>query len=282
MKFGIVMFVTDYSMSVRELATAAEERGFESLFLPEHSHIPTSRMSPWPGGSELPRHYLHTLDPFVALTAAASCTTTLLIGTGVCLVAQRDPIQLAKEVSTLDLLCGGRFLFGIGGGWNREEMTNHGTNPVKRFEIMRENVLAMKAIWAHDEAKFHGEHVSFDPLWQWPKPVQKPHPPILVGGDGPTVLQRVLEYGDGWFPLHGRSEAPLGDRIAELNRLAAERGRGPIPVTMFGAPAQHQTVEEFAEAGVSRCVFLVPSAGADQVLPILDRLVEMVESFGGA
>jgi probable F420-dependent oxidoreductase len=280
LKFGIVMFVTDYSMTVRDLATAVEERGFESLFLPEHSHIPTSRISPWPGGPELPRHYLHTLDPFAALMAAASCTSTLLLGTGVCLVVQRDPIQLAKEVATLDLLSGGRFLFGIGGGWNREEMANHGTDPSKRFEIMRENVLAMKAIWSSDEAEYHGEHVSFDPLWQWPKPVQKPHPPILVGGDGPTVLERVLDYGDGWFPLHGRGESPIGERVAELNRLARERGREPIPVTMFSAPSQHQIIEEFIEAGVSRCVFAVPSSGAEQVLPVLDRLTEMVASFG--
>lgn len=282
MKFGVVVFVTDYSMGIRDLATAVEERGFESLFLPEHSHIPTSRTSPWPGGPELPRHYLRTLDPFVGLTAAASCTTTLLIGTGVCLIAQRDPIYLAKEVSTLDLLSGGRLLFGIGGGWNREEMANHGTDPSKRFDIMREKVLAMKEIWSNDEAEYHGEHVSFNPVWQWPKPVQKPHPPILVGGDGPRVLERVVEYGDGWFPLHGRSEQPIGERIAELNRLAQERGRDPIPVTMFGAPAQHQAVEEFIEAGVSRCVFGLPSAGPEQVLPVLDRLAEMIASFGDA
>lgn len=282
MKFGIVMFVTDYSISVRDLAQAVEERGFESLFLPEHSHIPTDRVSPWPGGPELPRHYLHTLDPFAALATAAAHTGTLLLGTGVCLVVQRDPIHLAKEVSTLDHLSGGRFLFGIGAGWNREEMANHGTDPAKRFEVMRERVMAMKAIWGSDEAGYHGEHVDFDPIWQWPKPVQKPHPPILVGGDGPRVLERVVEYGDGWFPLHGRSEAPIGTRVAELNRLAAERGRDPIPVTMFSAPAQHQAVEEFIAAGVSRCVFAVPSADRDQVLPVLDRLVELVESFEGS
>ena len=275
------MFVTDNSIGIRDLAVAVEERGFESLFLPEHSHIPTSRESPWPGGPELPRHYLHTIDPFIGLTAAAVCTERLLIGTGVCLVVQRDPIDLAKQVSTLDTISNGRFLFGVGAGWNREEMANHGTDPSKRFAVMRERVLAMKEIWANDEAEFHGKHVDFDPIWQWPKPRQKPHPPILVGGDGPSVMDRVLDYGDGWFPLHGRSKEPLPGRIAELNQLAEERGRDPLPVTLFSGPAQHQTVEEHMQAGVSRYVFSIPSAGVDQVLPVLDRLTEMIESFQG-
>ena len=280
MKFGVVMFVTDYSMDVRDLARAVEERGFESLFLPEHSHIPTSRTSPWPGGPELPRHYLHTLDPFIGLTAAAVSTEKILIGTGVCLVVQRDPIDLAKQVSTLDILSNGRFLFGVGGGWNREEMADHGTNPAQRFDIMRERILAMKEIWANDEAEFHGKHVDFDSLWQWPKPLQQPHPPILVGGDGPTVLERVLDYGDGWFPLYGRGDQPIAERIATLNAMAAEQGRDPIPVSMFSGPAQHNVVEEYLQAGVDRYVFSLPSAGSDQVLPILDRLTEMIETFG--
>jgi probable F420-dependent oxidoreductase len=279
LKFGVVMFATDYSIDVRELAVAVEERGFESLFLPEHSHIPTDRTTPWPGGAELPRHYLHTIDPFIGLSAAATVTERLQIGTGVCLVVQRDPIDLAKQVSTLDMLSTGRFLFGIGAGWNREEMANHGTIPSKRFAIMRERILAMKEIWANDEAEFHGEHVEFDPIWQWPKPRQRPHPPILVGGDGPSVLDRVLEYGDGWFPLHGRSEEPIAKRIAELNRLAAERGRDPIPVTIFSGPAEHKLVEEYMQAGVDRYVFSVPSAGREQALPTLDRLAELVAMF---
>jgi len=279
LKFGVVMFVTDYSMDVRDLAVAVEERGLESLFLPEHSHIPVDRASPWPGGPELPRHYLHSIDPFVGLSAAAAVTTNLLIGTGVCLVVQRDPIDLAKQVSTLDMLSNGRFLFGIGGGWNREEMANHGTNPARRFEIMRERVLAMKEIWANDEAEFHGKHVDFDPIWQWPKPRQKPHPPILIGGDGPTVLERVVDYCDGWFPLHGRSDLPMTERISTLNDLAAKRGREPIPVTLFAGPAQHQVVEEYMNAGVDRYVFSLPSSGSDQVIPVLDRLAEMIETF---
>jgi probable F420-dependent oxidoreductase len=278
-KFGVVMFVTDYSMDVRDLAVAVEERGLESLFLPEHSHIPVNRASPWPGGPELPRHYLHSIDPFVGLSAAAAVTTNLLVGTGVCLVVQRDPIDLAKQVATLDMLSNGRFLFGIGGGWNREEMANHGTNPARRFEIMRERILAMKEIWANDEAEFHGKHVDFDPIWQWPKPRQNPHPPILIGGDGPTVLERVVDYCDGWFPLHGRSELPIAERISALNTLAAERGREPIPVTLFAGPAQHQVVQEHMDAGVDRYVFSLPSSGADQVIPVLDRLAEMIGSF---
>lgn len=280
MKFGVVMFATDYSMDVRDLARAAEERGFESLFLPEHSHIPVSRKSPWPGGPELPRHYLHTIDPFIGLTAAAVVTERLRIGTGVCLVVQRNPIDLAKQVSTLDQLSNGRFLFGVGGGWNREEMADHGTNPAKRFEIMRERIFAMKEIWANDEAEYHGKHVDFEPLWQWPKPRQNPHPPILVGGDGPKVLERVVDYGDGWFPLYGRGKDPIAERIARLNEMASERGRDPIPVTMFAAPGEHQVVEEHMQAGVHRYVFSLPSAGEDQVIPVLDRLTEMIETFG--
>lgn len=278
-KFGVVMFVTDYSMGVVDLALAAEERGFESLFLPEHSHIPTDRTTPWPGGTELPRHYLHSLDPFIGLAAAATVTEKLLIGTGVCLVVQRDPIDTAKQVSTLDMLSNGRFLFGIGGGWNREEMANHGTDASKRFEIMRERVLAMKEIWANDEAEFHGEYVDFDPIWQWPKPRQHPHPPILVGGDGPGVLKRVIEYGDGWFPLHGRSKEPIAERIKELNDMTAAAGRDALPVTLFSGPAQHHVVEEHMQAGVDRYVFSLPSSGSEQVIPVLDRLTEMIESF---
>jgi len=197
MNFGVTIFPTRYSIGPAELARAVEERGFESLFVPEHTHIPTSRRSPWPGGPDLPDEYRETLDPFLALTAAAGVTERLLLGTGICLVVERDPITTAKEVATLDLLSGGRFLFGIGGGWNREEMEHHGTDPARRFAVMRERVLAMKEIWTHDVAEFHGEHVDLDPLWQWPKPVQQPHPPVLVAGNGPGTLARVLEYGDG-------------------------------------------------------------------------------------
>jgi probable F420-dependent oxidoreductase len=279
MKFGIVMFPTDYSIGPAELASAVEERGFESLLFPEHTHIPTSRRTPWPGGAELPRDYSHTLDPFVALSAAAAVTENLRIGTGVCLVIERDPISLAKEVASLDLLSGGRVLFGIGAGWNREEMENHGTDPDQRWKLLRERVLAMKTIWTEDEAEFHGRFVSFDPIWSWPKPVQKPHPPILVGGDGPHALQRVVEYGDGWMPIPGRSEVPLSERIAGLNRLAAEAGRGPLPVSIYGARPQPELLQEYAEAGVERCIFWLPSAPAEEALPFLDRWAELARSF---
>ena len=189
MKFGVTMFPTDYAIGPAELAGAVEEHGFESLFFPEHTHIPTSRRTPWPGGAELPREYSRTLDPFVALSAAATATERLRIGTGICLVVERDPITLAQEVASLDFISGGRFLFGIGGGWNLEEMENHGTDPAQRWKLLRERVLAMKAIWAEDEAEFHGRFVNFDPIWSWPKPVQEPHPPILVGGSGPHTFQ---------------------------------------------------------------------------------------------
>lgn len=279
MKFGITMFPTDYSIGPAELARAAEERGFESLFFPEHTHIPTSRRTPWPGGAELPREYSHTLDPFVALGAAATATEHLLIGTGVCLVIERDPITLAKEVASLDLISGGRFLFGIGAGWNLEEMENHGTNPPQRWKLMRERVLAMKAIWTQDEAEFHGRLVSFDPIWSWPKPVQKPHPPILLAGDGPHAFQRVVEYGDGWIPIPVVLQRPLSELIPELNRLATEAGRGPIPVTVYGTPSRPEVIEHYAELGVERCVFMLPSAPAEEVMPLLDRYAEVAKSF---
>ena len=279
MKFGVTMFPTDYSISPIELASAVEERGFESLFFPEHTHIPTSRRTPWPGGAELPREYSHTLDLFVALTAAATATERLLIGTGICLVVERDPITLAKEVASLDYICRGRFLFGIGGGWNREEMENHGTNPVQRWKLLRERVLAMKAIWTEDEAQFHGDFVNFDPIWSWPKPVQKPHPPILVGGDGPGTLQRVVEYGDGWMPIVGRGQTSLFERIAELNRLATEAGRGHIPVSIYGTPPRPEAIEQYVDLGVERCIFWLPAASTKEVLPLLDRYAELVDRF---
>src|SRR5919197_2424242 len=220
MDFGVMMFPTDYAVAPDQIARMAEERGFESLFFPEHTHIPASRATDYPGGGELPPEYSHTHDPFVALTTAAAATDRLLVGTGICLVVERDPITTAKEVASLDQLSGGRFLFGIGAGWNREEMRNHGTDPGRRFGLMRERVEAMKAIWAQEEASYHGEHVSFERIWSWPKPVQRPHPPVLVGGDGPTVLDRVLAYGDAWFPDY----APEGilERIPELRTRAAE------------------------------------------------------------
>lgn len=277
MKFGAYIFPTEYSINVIDLGRALEERGFESLFVTEHTHIPTSRRSPWPGGADLPEEYKHILDPFVALAAVASATSRLLIGTGICLVVERDPIVTAKEVATLDLLSGGRFLFGIGGGWNREEMESHGTNPKTRFRLMRERVLAMKAIWTQEVAEFHGDFVDFEPLWSWPKPVQQPHPPVLVAGNGPGVLDRVLEYGDGWLPNANRGRVKEG--MAELARRAAERGRGPIPVSIFGSRPEPRTLDDYLAMGVERCLLAVPPAPADEVLPLLDRFTELVAKF---
>ena len=277
MKFGVYMFPTDYAIHPAELARAVEEQGFESLFFPEHTHIPTSRRSPFPGGGELPKEYAHTLDPFVALGAAAMVTRQLLLGTGICLVIERDPITLAKEVASLDYISGGRVLFGIGGGWNREEMEHHGTNPSSRWQLLRERVEAMQAIWTKDEAEYHGEFVNFEPIWQWPKPVQKPHPPILVGGDGAHTLQRVVRYGDGWMPVGRRAD--FKSRIAELQRMAAAAGRGPIPVSIFGATPKPEVIDSYIEAGVERVVFTLPPAPAAEVLPVLQRHAALAKRF---
>jgi len=278
MKFGVSMFPTRYSIGPAELARAVEERGFESLFFPEHTHIPTSRRSPWPGGAEMPDHYRETLDVFLALTAAATVTERILLGTGICLVVERDPITTAKEVATLDLLSGGRVLFGIGGGWNREEMENHGTDPTTRFALMRERVLAMKEIWTHDEAEFHGTYVDFDPIWQWPKPVQQPHPPVLVAGNGPRTLERVMEYGDGWIPIPGRGSVPLGEGTTRLREMAAEAGREPPPVTVFGARPQAEVLDHYASAGVDRVLFALPPVEAAEAFKYLDTYANLAET----
>ena len=279
MKFGVYMFPTDYAIAPVELAQALEERGFESLFFPEHTHIPSSRATPFPGGGDLPKEYSHTLDPFVALAAAATATKSLLIGTGICLVIERDPIVLAKEVASLDHISGGRVLFGIGGGWNREEMENHGTEYKRRWKILRERIEAMKEIWTKDEATYHGEHVDFDRIWCWPKPIQKPHPPIIVGGDASGTLPRVVSYGDEWMPV-SRGRSNFGERTRQLKDLADEAGRGPIPVGIFGASSKPEMLEQYRKDGVSRCVFHLSPASADVVLPRLDELSDVAKSFG--
>jgi probable F420-dependent oxidoreductase len=278
MQFGVSMFPTRYSIGPAELARAVEERGFESLFFPEHTHIPTSRRSPWPGGAELPLEYRETLDPFLALTAAATVTDRILLGTGVCLVVERDPITTAKEVATLDVLSGGRVLFGVGGGWNREEMEDHGTDPKHRFAVLRERVLAMKEIWTKDEAEFHGQHVNFDPLWQWPKPIQRPHPPVLVAGNGPGTLDRVLEYGDGWIPIPGRGSVALGEGTARLREMATEAGRPPVPVTVFGARPDAEVLAHYAASGVDRVLFTLPPVEAAEAFKILDTFANLAET----
>lgn len=274
MKFGIAIFPTDYGISMTELAPAVEERGFESLWVAEHSHIPASRESAWPGGAELPKDYWHTLDPFVALTAAALASRTLRVATGICLVVQRDLIHTAKQVASLDLISNGRVLFGVGAGWNREEMADHGTDFSTRFKLMRERVEAMKAIWTQDESEYHGELVDFGPMWCWPKPVQKPHPPVLLGGSGPNVLKRVVAYADEWMPNRG-ADLP---RIPELQELAGAAGRGPLPVTVY-PKAEAAAIEQAAEARVDRCIWYVPPDGRDQALAKLEELAELIRPF---
>jgi probable F420-dependent oxidoreductase len=267
--FGVAVFPTDYAVEPGKLARMVEERGFESLFFPEHTHIPTSRKTPYPAGGELPREYSHTYDPFVALTAAAAATEKLLLATGICLVIERDPIVTAKEVASLDRLSGGRFLFGVGAGWNREEMENHGTDPRRRFSLMRERIEAMKAIWTQDEAEYHGEHVDFDPIWSWPKPLQQPHPPVLVGGNGAKVLERVVAFGDEWMP---NRVTGLAERVAELQRLAEEAGRGPIPMTLSGAKPDPELIERGEQAGIHRCSFYISPADVGETERQLDQL----------
>jgi probable F420-dependent oxidoreductase len=279
MQFGVTMFPADYAMNVVELGRAVEERGLESLFLPEHTHIPVQRVTPWVGGGDIPREYARTLDPFVALAAVASVTTTLKLGTGICLVIQRDPITLAKEVASLDQLSNGRFLFGVGAGWLLEEVANHAVAPRTRWRVFDERMRAMEAIWSSDEPEFHSKYVNFDPIWSWPKPVQKPRPPVLMGGDYAAAINRVIEYGDEWMPHPDRTERPLAERIAEFWQLTEAAGRGRLPVTVYGARANARLVGEFRSAGVSRCVFRLPPASADEVLPALERVAELAREF---
>jgi probable F420-dependent oxidoreductase len=278
MKFGVTTFVTDETIGPVELGRALEERRFESLFVAEHTHIPVKRESPWPEGDELPRKYYRTLDPFVVLTAAAVVTKRLVVATGIVLLIERDPIITAKAAASLDLVSGGRLIVGIGAGWNREEMRNHGTDPKTRMDLLRERVLAMKEIWTMDEAEFHGRFVEFDPIFSWPKPVQRPHPPIYIGGSGPTTLDRVLEYGDGWMPVFALGVDEIIARIPELERRAKEAGRGRIPVTVYAVPGDRAAVERLAQAGVDRVLFDLPSLPPEETYRRLDEFVAVVES----
>jgi probable F420-dependent oxidoreductase len=280
MDIGVAMFVTDYSMQPHELAVEAEARGFESMWLPEHSHIPTSRKSPWGGGPELPKHYYDTYDPFVSLGAAAMMTKKIKLATGICLVVQRDPIHTAKEVATVDRLSDGRFVFGVGGGWNAEEMADHGTVFETRFKLMRERILAMKEIWGKSKPKFDGEFVKFDEMMQWPKPVQKPHPPIIVGGAFPHGAKRALEYGDGWMPVGGRELQPL-DVLPRFRQMAAESGRDPgaLSFGVFGAPRDADGLKRYRDAGVDRSVIQLPSKARDEILPMLDQAAQAMKGL---
>jgi len=275
MDIGIGYFPTHDAMAPGPLASLVEERGHESLFFAEHTHIPASRATAAPGGRELPRRYWHTYDLFVAMATAAAATSRLRVGSGICLVVERDPIITAKEVASIDVLSGGRVELGVGAGWNREEMANHGTDPRVRMAVMAERVQAMKAIWTEDEASYAGRYVHFERIWSWPKPAQRPHPPILVGGDGPTVLDRVLAFGDAWFPNYGRGD--LMDRIGELG----SRADRPIEVQVMGVPADPGVLETLERAGVRRVVHWVPSAGRARVEEALGRFEAAVADLHG-
>jgi probable F420-dependent oxidoreductase len=277
MHIGICQFSTDYSIRIDELAREAEQRGFESLFVPEHTHIPVSRRTPFPGGAELPKEYSHTHDPFVALMAAAAVTKKLRVGTGICLIIERDTITTAKSVASLDVLSNGRFEFGIGAGWNAEEMENHGTEYKTRFKRMREQVLAMKQIWTKDEAEYHGQFVNFDKIWAWPKPAQKPNPPVLLGGESGHTLQRVVDFCEGWFP-RGRAPEVILPGIKDLKMRADKAGRDfkTISISIFGAKPEQATLDTYAGAGVTRAILRLPSEGRDRILPLLDQYAKLV------
>ncbi len=278
MLVGAYYFPTDYGIAVDELARELETRGFESLFVCEHTHIPVSRRTPFPTGGELPKRYKHTHDPFVALSFAAAATRTLKLGTGICLVPQRDPIVTAKSVASLDQLSGGRFIFAMGGGWNVDEMENHGAKYETRFKLLRERALAMKALWTQDEAQFHGEFVNFDPVWLYPKPKQKPHPPLFLGGESDHTLERVVEFCDGWFPRPRGGFEPKA-AVERLKKAANAAGRDPktLSITVFAAPADAAKLAPYREAGIERVLLEVPDLGRDEVLRVLDKNAALLE-----
>ena len=273
MKYGVFMFATDTAIRPDHLAVEVEARGFESLWFPEHSHIPTSRETPWGGQKDsppLPEQYWHTHDQFVALAYAASATSTLLLGTGITLVAQRDPIWTAKEVASLDHLSDGRVIFGVGYGWNKEEMAQHGTAYLQRRALMREKVMVMKALWTQDESAFQGELQSLEPSWAWPKPVQRPHPPIVMGAaPGPKTLEHIVEYCDGWIPLATRHD--IAGQVDRVRQAVADAGRDPAAFEVTAYSARLENLEVLADAGVDRAVFNLPPLGPEAVIPKLDE-----------
>jgi probable F420-dependent oxidoreductase len=282
MDFGVLMFMTDYAMAAPALAQALEERGFESLWVPEHSHIPLSRKTPFPGGGDLPKQYYDAMDPFVMLSAAAAVTKKLKLGTGVCLVIQRDTIQTAKAVASLDQVSGGRFLFGIGGGWNQDEMEDHGTVYATRFKKMREQIEAMREIWTKSKPEYHGETVNFPPMMTWPKPVQNPLP-VIVGGAFPHGARRALRYGNGWIPHSRRPHyEDVTDFLPQFRQMAAEAGRDPaeVPVTVWGVPEDADRLRRYRDQGVARVVVSLPSEPAAKTLPRLDHWAELIRETG--
>ena len=279
MRIGVLIFLTDQTIGAVDLAREAEARGFESLWFPEHSHIPASRVTPWAGMKDappLPEFYWRTHDPFVALGACAAVTTDLKLATGICLVAQRDPIHTAKEVASLDSISNGRFIFGVGYGWNKEEMAQHGTAYGERRAILRERILTMKEIWSNDEASFRGEHVTLEPSWSWPKPTQQPHPPIILGGNaGPKTAAHIAEFCDGWMPIGGRHPV---DAQSEIVKACEVIGRDPstIELGMFGPKPEAGFLEGLAAKGFSRAVLGLPQGPRDEVLRALDAYTPLI------
>lgn len=280
MRIGVTMFATDRSMDIVRLAVEAENRGFQSLWLPEHTHIPTSRVTPPPtGDAVLAEEYCRTLDPLVALAAAAAITSTIRLGTGIMLPAQREPIVTAKAIATLDLISNGRVDLGVGFGWNEDEAANHGVAMSQRRDIAREHLLTMRSLWTDEVASFSGNHVHLTPSWSWPKPTQQPHPPILLGGDGgPTLFKHIVDYGNGWIPIGGSG---LADKIPKLHRAAEIAGRDPksLSIIPFGSIPTTGKLEHFASIGVTECVFRLPSAPADEVLPALDKWAALISGW---
>jgi probable F420-dependent oxidoreductase len=282
MKLGVAIFPTDYTIRPDDFARACEERGFESVWFPEHTHIPASRRTPYPAGGDLPKEYWHTHDPFVALMAAAAVTTTIKLATGICLLIERDPITTAKEVSSLDQLSNGRVIFGIGAGWNVEEMAHHGTDFRRRWKVLRERAEAMKRIWTEEEAEYHGEFVRFDAIWQHPKPLQKPHPPVILGSASRKSLRRVVDYCDGWVPI-GFALRDLPATIRDLHATAEAAGRDPrsIELSLFWAPGDADALGHYGSLGIARAILAVPSIDRDAVLRMLDEYAPLVQRVGG-
>ncbi|MGY8854427.1 MAG: LLM class F420-dependent oxidoreductase [Pseudomonadales bacterium] len=275
--FGVQIFPTDQTIQPIALAKAVEERGLDSLFFPEHTHIPTARTTPFPGGTDLPEWYWRSHDPFVALTAAAAVTSRIKLGTGICLVIERDPIILAKECASLDMISGGRLILGIGAGWNVEEMENHGASFEHRWAIVREKVLAMKAIWTQDAAEFHGKHVDFDPIWSWPKPVQPGGPPIWLGANSKWVFDRVAEYCEGWMPIGGAGSGAMETMSAALEKR--DRSIADLDVALFGAPADEEQANFRLEQGFTHLVFGLPQRSESEVLTHLDTIAKLAETL---
>ena len=275
MHIGVSTFPTDYSIRPTVLGAALEAAGFESLWVVEHTHIPASRRTPYPLGTPLPSVYWESYEPLTYLAQVAAVTQKLQIGTGVCLVAEHHPIALAKRVASLDSLSGGRFLFGVGAGWNAEELENHGVRFEDRWRVLRENILAMKAMWTQKDAEFHGRFVNFDPVWVEPKPARKPHPPVFIGASSTWAIKRVAEYGEGWYPI---IMPDFAERLQQLDRECAERGRdrSSIDITGLTQPADQRALADLARLGVNRVVVSLPTMNEADSLRWIDENAQVI------